>query len=123
MKTIDFLRVLKKMIREEVQQAVRTELRVLTEGKTITSNKTSINKPTNRTRTTPLVTLEEDFTPVGMSNLTSTGNNMLDSLLNETAHTMQNPSEIDPELPYTSDDTSVFVKDYSAVLKRSQEIR
>ena len=38
MKTIDFLRVLKKMIREEVQQAVRTELRVLTEGKTITSN-------------------------------------------------------------------------------------
>lgn len=125
MKTLDFLKVLKKIIREEVRSAVKAEMGVLLENvKQKPMQSVPMKKPLVKTpRTTPLVTLEEDFRPVGMPSMASTGNNMLDSLLNETAHDMANPDSFDPELPYSSQDTAMFVKDYSAILKRAEELR
>ncbi len=120
MKTSEFLSAIRKIIREEVQLAVRKEMQVLREGvKPKAPTNTATKKPV---RTTPLVTLEEDFKPVGMQQI-STGNGVLDSLLNETAHSLNNPDEFDPELPYTSQQTNMFVKDYSSILKRAEELR
>jgi hypothetical protein len=121
MKVSEFAGVLRKIIREEVTLAVRAELQ------TLNSNKTTQAQPAKqklatapRTRTTPLVSLDEDFRSVGLAPI-ETGNSMLNQLLTETAHNMANPSTVDPDLP--SADTNMFVKDYSAVLKRSEELR
>jgi hypothetical protein len=126
MKTIDFVRVLKKIIREEVRKAVRDEIQVLSESMKPTYNKQQTKSPVRPMRTEPLVTLDEEFRPVGIRQapqIQSTGNNMLDQLLNETANNMTNPpEEFDPELAVSSAQTYSFVKDYSSILKKAEQI-
>jgi len=114
MKTSQFLELIRKTIREEVRLAVRAEMIILSEGKTVSA---PTAKPTPRpqpkpVRTTPLVQFE--------------GGGMISSLLNETAESMvnggYNDGEIDPEFGVSGNDTAMFVKDYSAILKRSEEL-
>ena len=115
MKTSQFLELIRKTIREEVRLAVRAEMIVLSESKTFTT--TSAPKPVQKAqpkpvRTTPLVQFE--------------GGDMISSLLNETANSMANAGyndeDVDPEFGVSGNDTAMFVKDYSAILKRSEEL-
>lgn len=114
MKTSQFLELIRKTIREEVRLAVRAEMMILSENKTIAAPITkSTPKPQSKpARTTPLVQFE--------------GGGMISSLLNETAESMvnggYNDEVIDPEFGVSGNDTAMFVKDYSAILKRSEEI-
>tara|TARA_R110000868_G_scaffold329260_1_gene590125 strand:- start:99 stop:449 length:351 start_codon:yes stop_codon:yes gene_type:complete len=109
--------MLRELIREEVQMAVRTEIKKLNEVKQPTpkpNQALQINK-----RTTPLVTLDEPFTNIGGT---------LGSLLNETAQSMagfgEEPVEqANPDFPTIgSSATDMFVKDYSSILKKSEEL-
>lgn len=114
MKTSQFLELIRKTIREEVRLAVRAEMIVLSESKTATTQPTKqVTKATPKpVRTTPLVQFE--------------GGDMISSLLNETANSMvnqgYNDEEVDPEFGVSGNDTAMFVKDYSALLKRSEEL-
>lgn len=117
MKLSQFKSMLRELIREEVQTAVRTEMKKLNEGKQSTpkpDKALQINK-----RTTPLVTLDEPFTTVG---------GPLGDLLNETAQSMgafgdETVEQANPDFPTIgSSATDVFVRDYSSVLKRSEEL-
>lgn len=117
MKLSQFKSMLRELIREEVQIAVRTEIKKLNEGKQ------SMPKPNQalqvNKRTTPLVTLDEPFTTVG---------GPLGDLLNETAQTMagfgeESVEQANPDFPTIgASATDMFVKDYSSVLKRSEEL-
>jgi hypothetical protein len=117
MKLSQFKSMLRELIREEVQTAVRTEIKKLNESKQSTP-KPNQALQVNR-RTTPLVTLDEPFTNVG---------GPLGDLLNETAKSMagfgdESSEQINPDFPTIgSSATDMFVKDYSSVLKRSEEI-
>ena len=117
MKLSQFKSMLRELIREEVQLAVRTEIKKLNEVKQPTpkpNQALQINK-----RTTPLVTLDEPFTNIGGT---------LGSLLNETAQSMagfgEEPVEqANPDFPTIgSSATDMFVKDYSSILKKSEEL-
>lgn len=114
--------MLRELIREEVQHAVRKELKVLTEQKSTTRQQVppKATKPSYMPqRTTPLVTLDEPF---GMSS-----NNPLGSLLQETANSMagfgEEMEEANPDFPMGSAGTEMFIKDYSEVLKKSEQLR
>jgi len=117
MKLSQFKSMLRELIREEVQVAVRTEIKKLNESKQSTA-KPNQSLQVNR-RTTPLVTLDEPFTTVG---------GPLGDLLNETAKSMagfdeESADQINPDFPTIgSSATDMFVKDYSSVLKRSEEL-
>ena len=121
MKLSQFKTMLRELIREEVQLAVRTEVKKLTEGKQYASPSKAIQRPSvPQQRTTPLVTLDEPFTTVG---------GPLGDLLNETAVNMAGFGEeelveqANPDFVGVSGaSTNMFVKDYSAVLKRSEEL-
>mgnify|MGYP006281853133 CR=1 FL=1 len=121
MKLSQFKSMLRELIREEVQTAVRSEMRKLTEGKQHTSPNKATQRPSlPQQRTTPLVTLDEPFTTVG---------GPLGDLLNETAMNMAGFGEDDmveqanPDFAgLSSASTNAFVKDYSAILKRSEEL-
>lgn len=117
MKLSAFKSMLRELIREEVQSAVRKELRVLTEQKVAPKQKQTT--PRVPQRTTPLVTLDEPF---GM-----TSTNPIASLLQETAINMQGfgeeAEEANPDFPMGSAGTEMFIKDYSEVLKKSQGAR
>ena len=117
MKLSQFKSMLRELIREEVQTAVRTEIKKLNEGKQSTpkpNQSLQINK-----RTTPLVTLEEPFTNMGGT---------LGALLNETAQSMagfgeESVEQANPDFPTIgSAATDIFVKDYSSILKKSEEL-
>lgn len=120
MKLSQFKSMLRELIREEVQLAVRTEIKKLNENK---QSKQPMSKPNpalqvNR-RTNPLVTLDEPFTTVG---------GPLGDLLNETAQSMagfgeESMDQPNPDFPSIgSSATNMFVKDYSSILKRSEEL-
>ncbi|CAB4143480.1 hypothetical protein UFOVP450_149 [uncultured Caudovirales phage] len=117
MKLSQFKSMLRELIREEVQTAVRTEIKKLNESKQSTP-KPDKALQVNR-RTTPLVTLDEPFTTVG---------GPLGDLLNETAQSMagfgdESEEQINPDFPTIgSSATDMFVRDYSSVLKRSEEL-
>ncbi len=117
MKLSQFKSMLRELIREEVQTAVRTEIKKLNESKQSTP-KPNQALQVNR-RTTPLVTLDEPFTTVG---------GPLGDLLNETAQSMggfgdESMEQVNPDFPSIgSSATDMFVKDYSSILKRSEEI-
>ena len=106
--------MLRELIREEVQAAVRTEIKKLNEGKQ------SMPKPNQalqvNKRTTPLVTLDEPFTTVG---------GPLGDLLNETAQSMAGFGEevveqANPDFGgINSNSTNFLVKDYSTILQKS----
>lgn len=117
MKLSQFKSMLRELIREEVQVAVRTEIKKLNESKQSTpkpNQALQINK-----RTTPLVTLDEPFTTVG---------GPLGDLLNETAQSMagfgEEPvTQANPDFPTIGTSaTDMFVKDYSSILKKSEEL-
>ena len=124
MKLSQFKSMLRELIREEVQLAVRSEIKKLNESKQpSTRPNQSSQKPNpalqvNR-RTTPLVTLDEPFTTVG---------GPLGDLLNETAQSMAGfgdevVEQANPDFPTIgSSATDMFVKDYSSILKRSEEL-
>jgi len=112
--------MLRELIREEVQTAVRTEVKKLTEGKQYASPSRATTRPTfPQQRTTPLVTLDEPFTTVG---------GPLGDLLNETAMNMtgfgeEATEQANPDfIGLNGASTNMFVKDYSAVLKKSEEL-
>lgn len=117
MKLSQFKSMLRELIREEVQTAVRTEIKKLNEGKQVTP-KPNQALQVNR-RTTPLVTLDEPFTNVGGT---------LGALLNETAQSMagfdeESAEQANPDFATIgSGATHALVKDYSAILKRSEEL-
>ena len=117
MKLSQFKSMLRELIREEVQTAVRAEIKKLNESKQSTP-KPNQALQVNR-RTTPLVTLDEPFTTVG---------GPLGDLLNETAQSMggfddESMEQVNPDFPSIgSSATDMFVKDYSSILKRSEEI-
>ncbi len=121
MKLSQFKTMLRELIREEVQLAVRTEVKKLTEGKQYAAPSKATQRPSfPQQRTTPLVTLDEPFTTVG---------GPLGDLLNETAMNMAGFNEeeaveqANPDFVGLSGaSTNMFVKDYSAVLKRSEEL-
>ena len=112
MKATQFVELMRKMIREEVTKVVRTEMgSLIAESKQV---KTAAAPRPLPKRTTPLVHFDEG--------------EMLGSLLNETAVSMDNPAgfgenDVDPEFGASGADTQMFVKDYSAILKRSQELK
>lgn len=117
MKLSAFKTMLRELIREEVQRAVRSELKTLTEQKGTTKVKTSPKPNYVPQRTTPLVTLEA---PLGMSSDSPFG-----QLLQETANNMAGFGEefveqANPDFPMGSSGTDMFIKDYSEVLKKSQ---
>jgi len=112
--------MLRELIREEVQTAVRTEMKKLNEGKQSKQPSTKPNPALQiNKRTTPLVTLDEPFTTVG---------GPLGDLLNETAQSMSGfgdeaVEQANPDFPTIgSSATDMFVRDYSSVLKRSEEL-
>ena len=121
MKLSQFKSMLRELIREEVQLAVRTEIKKLNEGKMPTKSSQGTPRPPlyPQQRTTPLVTLDEPFTTVG---------GVLGDLLNETAQNMAGFGEevveqANPDFPtLTGASTNAFVKDYSSILKRSEEL-
>jgi len=112
--------MLRELIREEVQIAVRTEIKKLNETKQPTRTNPVASRPSPQPqRTNPLVTLDEPFTKVG---------GPLGDLLNETAQSMTGFGEelveqANPDFPTIgSAATDMFVKDYSSILKRSEEL-
>ena len=113
MKATQFVELMRKMIKEEVTKVVRAEMgSLIAESKQIT--KTAAAPRPLPKRTTPLVHFDEG--------------DVMGSLLSETAQSMSNPmafgeEEVDPEFGASSADTQMFVKDYSAILKRSQELK
>jgi len=121
MKLSQFKSMLRELIREEVQLAVRTEIKKLNEGKMPAKPSQGTPRPPlyPQQRTTPLVTLDEPFTTVG---------GVLGDLLNETAQNMAGFGEevveqANPDFPtLTGASTNAFVKDYSSILKRSEEL-
>jgi hypothetical protein len=120
MKLKEFSEMLRKIVREEVQLAVRKEIKTLTESTKPTLSKGKSTSPTHKPqRTSPIVTLDSPF---GMD-----ASNPIGALLQETANAMaghtEHLSEANPDFPLGNAGTDMFVKDYSAVLKRSEEIR
>jgi hypothetical protein len=120
MKLNQFKSMLRELIREEVQLAVRSEFKKLNENRQPARANQATPRPSfPQQRTTPLVTLDEPFTNVGGA---------LGDLLNETAMNMQAFGEETFEAPnpdfagLSGASTNVFVKDYSAILKRSEEL-
>ncbi len=121
MKLSQFKSMLRELIREEVQTAVRTEMKKLNEGRVPAKASQATSRPPlyPQQRTTPLVTLDEPFTNVGGA---------LGDLLNETAMNMQGFGEeafeeANPDfVGVNGASTNAFVKDYSALLKRSEEL-
>ncbi len=120
MKLNQFKSMLRELIREEVQLAVRSEFKKLNESKQPTRTNQATPRPSfPQQRTNPLVTLDEPFTTVG---------GPLGDLLNETAMNMQGFGEEATEEPnpdfigLSGASTNAFVKDYSAILKRSEEL-
>lgn len=120
MKLSQFKSMLRELIREEVQQAVRTEIKKLNEGRQLTKPSQAKPRPTiPQQRTTPLVTLDEPFSTVG---------GPLGNLLNETAQNMagfgdETIEQANPDFPTISGaSTNMFIKDYSSILKRSEEL-
>ena len=120
MKLSQFKSMLRELIREEVQAAVRTEIKKLNEVKGYKQPTTKPNTSLQvERRTTPLVTLDEPFSTVG---------GPLGDLLNETAQNMAGFGEdaveqANPDFPTLSGaSTNMFVKDYSSILKRSEEL-
>ena len=117
MKLSQFKSMLRELIREEVQTAVRTEIKKLNESKQSTP-KPDKALQVNR-RTTPLVTLDEPFANIG---------GPLGDILSETAQSMagfgdESEEQINPDFPTIgSSATDMFVRDYSSVLKRSEEL-
>ena len=114
MKLNQFKTMLRELIREEVQLAVRTELKKVNENRQPSTNKQNAPAYVPQ-RTTPLVTLDEPFTNVG---------GPLGDLLNETAQNMagfgsEAVEQANPDFPGGSSGTDMFVKDYSAILKKS----
>jgi hypothetical protein len=119
MKLSAFKSMLRELIREEVQYAVRKELKVITEQKKPTVKQSS--KQSNAfvsQRTSPLVTLDEPFQSIG---------GPIGDLLQETANSMagfgNEMEEANPDFPMGSSGTEAFVKDYSEILKKSQGVR
>ena len=116
MKLGQFKNMLRELIREEVRSAVKQELRVLTEQKVQPKQKQPAYKPQ---RTTPLVTLDEPF---GVAS-----NSPFGQLLQETAANMAGfggeAEEANPDFPMGATGTEAFIKDYSEVLKKSQNLR
>jgi hypothetical protein len=115
MKLSAFKSMLRELIREEVQYAVKKELKVLTEQKSTNTKQIKQSMPQ---RTTPLVTLDEPFRTVG---------GPLGDLLQETANSMagfgEEVDQANPDFPMGSAGTDMFVKDYSEILKKSQGVR
>lgn len=113
MKASQFVELLRKVVREEVTTVVRREMKMITEGLTenkVVAKSTPIQKP-KPVRTAPLVIFDE--------------NDMIGSLLNETANSMANgpdPENIDPEFGVSATDTYALVKDYSQILKKAENI-
>lgn len=113
--------MLRELIREEVQLAVRSEFKKLNEGKMPVKPSQATPRPPlyPKQRTAPLVTLDEPFSNIG---------GPLGDLLNETAMNMQGFG--DESLEQANPDfagigaasTDAFVRDYSSVLKRSEEL-
>ena len=121
MKLNQFKSMLRELIREEVQLAVRSEFKKLNEGKMPARPSQATARPPlyPKQRTTPLVTLDEPFSNIG---------GPLGDLLNETAMNMQGFGEESFDQPnpdFTgigAASTDAFVRDYSSVLKRSEEL-
>ncbi len=121
MKLSQFKSMLRELIREEVQLAVRTEMKKLNEGKVLAKPSQGTPRPPlyPQQRTAPLVTLDEPFSNIG---------GPLGDLLNETAANMQGFGEetyeqANPDFTGIGGAaTDMFVKDYSSVLKRSEEL-
>jgi hypothetical protein len=118
MKLSQFKSMLRELISEEVTKAVKRELKTLTEQKVINNKIPAKAKPYAQQRTTPLVTLDEPFRTVG---------GPIGDLLQETAASMQGfgdeMEEANPDFPMGGAGTDIFIKDYSEVLKKSQNLR
>ena len=112
MKLNQFKTMLRELIREEVQLAVRTEIKKLNENKQPAQKKATPTYAPQRTN--PLVTLDEPFANVG---------GPLGDLLSETAQSMagfgEQVEEANPDFPRGATGTDMFVKDCSQVLKKS----
>lgn len=118
MKLSQFKSMLRELISEEVTKAVKREMKVLTEQKVTNTKAPAQAKPYVPQRTTPLVTLDEPFRSVG---------GPLGDLLQETANNMAGfgaeSEEVNPDFPMGSTGTDIFIKDYSEILKKSQNLR
>ena len=121
MKAQEFVKLLRKVIREEVTAVVGEELRrVLNEE--ISSPKQPIReqaKPKQKTiqrmqyqRDYPLVSMEDIFADT-RANMAGFGSEEAGPIVEETYN---------PELPVSSAQTMTLIKDYSALLKRADEI-
>lgn len=118
MKLREFSEMLRKIVREEVQLAVRKELKTLTESAKPIQQKKQSQQPKPQ-RSHPLVTLDSPFG--------GNTDNPINSLLQETANSMNGfgdeAEQANPDFPLGSSGTDMFIKDYSSILERSQEIR
>lgn len=129
MKAQEFVKLLRKVIREEVTAVVGQELRrVLNEEIATTNTKQPVReqtKPRQKTlkqiqyqREHPIVTMDDIFadTKARMNELDS------DSNLVEGYESNNYEEEYNPELPVSSAQTMTLVRDYSALLKRADEL-
>lgn len=121
MKAQEFVKLLRKVIREEVRSVVGDELRrVLNEE--IATSKPQVreqSKPKQRTmqrmeyqRDYPLVSMDDIFADT-RANMAGFGSEEAGPIVEETYN---------PELPVSSAQTMTLIKDYSALLKRADEI-
>jgi len=121
MKAQEFVKLLRKVIREEVRSVVGDELRrVLNEE--IATSKPVVSeqaKPKQKTmqrmqyqREYPLVSMEDIFADT-RANMAGFGEDQAGPLLEEVYN---------PELPVSSVQTATLIKDYSALLKRADEL-
>lgn len=121
MKAQEFVKLLRKVIREEIRSVVGDELRkVLNEE--IATTKPAVReqtKPKQKTiqrmqyqRDYPLVSMEDIFADT-RANMAGFGSEEAGPIVEETYN---------PELPVSSAQTMTLIKDYSALLKRADEI-
>lgn len=121
MKAQEFVKLLRKVIREEVTAVVGEELRrVLNEE--VSTSKPVVReqaKPKQKTmqrmqyqREYPLVTMDDIFADT-RANMAGFGTEESGPLHEETYN---------PELPVSNAQTMTLIKDYSALLKRADEI-
>lgn len=136
MNTKEFIQSLRKLIREEVRSAVRDELHsVLNEStkpkevkKQIVSTPKQVNKLSFNTGNSILdEVLAETVVPRGFGGESGPMVSDYDNIgYSSNADTGLSSMMSDDELPQTSmynDPTMAFVKDYSAVLKKAEQIR
>jgi hypothetical protein len=149
MKTSDFIKIMRKVVRDEVRTVIQEELRsikpILNESATKTVRVKQATEPSLQSAKTKMPAIKTTFTGPLKDILNQTAQSMLNesyeddewpdmnqgALTSEDAQvgissmsslaTMLNDDAPLPQTHNTSDPTRVFMKDYSAVLKAAEQ--